>query len=168
MTDLQNTKLIPLSLGKFSIVDIDDYQWIVNWPYKWRCVSQKYTNYADTHCGYFNGKEVRISLHRMIMCVPDGMQVDHVNGDGLDNRRCNLRICTARQNCQNRTKNTKYSSKYKGAVWREQTKRWRCLMRINGKMTEIGTFKTELEAAKAYNEAAIKYFGEYARLNIID
>lgn len=105
-------------------------------------------------------------LHRLIMQVRDEkIVVDHRNGNTLDNRRENLRGCIQRNNARNRDKSkTKLTSKYKGVHW---CKGWMAQIRVNYKKLHLGTFKIEEDAAKAYNEAALKHFGEFARLNII-
>lgn len=106
--------------------------------------------------------------------VPRGFLVDHINRDKLDNRRCNLRLATRAQNEANKRKRRtqaggKPSSKYKGVSYRKGYKKkpWRAVINYEKRYINIGNFKTEIEAAKAYNEAAKKYFGEFAFLNEI-
>lgn len=105
-----------------------------------------------------------LRLHRYILDVPKGMAVDHIDGNGLNNRRTNLRVVTPQQNSFNRRKITSKSSRYKGVHARGNGK-FRAAIRVNGKLINIGTFSTELDAAKAYNILALKYFGEFACLN---
>ena len=94
------------------------------------------------------------------------MQIDHINDNGLDNRRSNLRICSQSQNLMNcRKPKTLFSSKYKGVSWVQKHKRWKVSIAFKGKRKYIGHFLSEIDAAKAYNKAAEKYFGEFARLN---
>jgi len=105
-------------------------------------------------------------MHREIMDAPAGMEVDHINGNGLDNRKCNLRLATSSQNKRNQRKQRrKTSSKYKGVYWHKRDKVWVVRIQAEGKEKYIGSYKTEQEAALAYNEAALKYHGEYAKLN---
>jgi hypothetical protein len=105
-------------------------------------------------------------MHRLIMNTPKGMDTDHINGDSLDNRRCNLRICTHAQNQRN-LKKILGNNKYKGVSLFKKTQKWRARIQINRMGLHLGYFDTEEEAAKAYNEAAEKHFGEFSRINII-
>lgn len=101
-------------------------------------------------------------MHRLILDAPKGMQVDHINGNGLNNRRENIRLCTHEQNSYNQQK-PYGSSKYKG-VCRKRGK-WDAQIRASGKIIWLGSFATEDEAANAYDEAALKHFGEFAFTN---
>ena len=98
-------------------------------------------------------------MARLIMYAPEGMDVDHKNGDPLDNRRKNLRVCTHRQNCQGRRPNKNCLSKYKGVSWFKG--KWTAM--INQKY--LGRFDNEINAAKAYDEKAKELYGEYAYIN---
>lgn len=102
-------------------------------------------------------------LHRLVLNAPKGMEVDHINGDRLDNRRENLRLVTRQQNARNRGANRSNRSGYKGVSLGHSA--WLAYIAISGKNIALGSFKTAEDAAKAYNEAAIKLFGEHARLN---
>lgn len=159
MAYIENTKLIPLTQGKFAIVDADDYEFLMQW--RWFAENSKKNRYYARA----NIKAKKIRLHRLILNDPQGFQIDHINGDTLDNRRCNLRIATHSQNNQNRRK-TKGRSKYKGVYFYKPYSNWRAQIQIDGVMKFIGYYPCEESAAKAYNEAALKYFGEFARLNV--
>ena len=111
-----------------------------------------------------NGKVVH--MHREIVSPPDGFVIDHANGNGIDNRRENIRICTISQNVQNSSRRSDNSSGFKGVGW-HKNKKWRVQIMVNGRVTHVGMFSDIVDAAKAYNDAAVKCFGEFAKLNEI-
>jgi len=101
-------------------------------------------------------------MHREVLKVKDNEMIDHINGNGLDNRKENLRLATRSQNMQNSKKRKKTSSKYKGVGWSKKTKKWRArIWTVSGKCIHIGYFVSELDAAKAYDEKAKELFGSY-------
>jgi hypothetical protein len=107
-----------------------------------------------------------VRLHRLLMNSPKGRVVDHRNGDGLDNRRENLRIATRGQNVCNKIKTRrKTSSKFIGVSWDKRSRLWAAYVGHLYKKIFLGYFKNEIDAARAYDRAAIKYHGEFARLN---
>ena len=106
-------------------------------------------------------------MHRFLLSPKDNEIVDHINGNGLDNRKSNLRLCTPSQNNQNfRIKKTSKSG-YKGVCWHKASKKWRVTIKTVYKQVSGGYFSDKKEAALKYNELASKYFGEFARLNIL-
>ena len=112
----------------------------------------------------WNGqRQVRLRLHTAIMRPPNGMVVDHINGDTLDNRRSNLRVCTHKQNLGNRRPNRNSPWRYKGVRKRNDRNKW--VASLAGKT--LGYFDHERDAAEAYNAAAVERYGEFARLNEI-
>lgn len=147
---------IPLSQGKFSIVDPDVYE-IVS--------SMKWWAYSSNGGKTYYATRLRQALHRFIMSPPKGMVVDHINHNGLDNRRCNLRVCTPRQNMHNSPRQKISTNRYKGVWFRKKRNRWAATISTDGKKTLIGFFKTEEDAARAYDRVAKERRGEFAYLN---
>ena len=112
-----------------------------------------------TH-GYVNNNKVG-RLHRFLMNPPEDMVVDHINRNPLDNRICNLRICTQHDNCLNKTARYDNISGVIGVVWDKKNKKWRAQIRVNGKYIHLGRYNTKEEAIEARRQAEIEYFGEY-------
>ena len=155
-------KRIPLiTQGYEAIVDDEDHKNLSQ--HKWYRIKG---GYAISRIE-INGEEKFIYMHREIMKPSDGMEVDHINGKKLDNRRCNLRICERWQNNGNQKKRKGGSSKFKGVYRHTQTGKWCAYIHKKDKAYYLGCFVNEYEAASAYNEEAKKYFGEYAWLNEI-
>ncbi len=155
---------IPLTQGKYAIVDSKDFERLNK--YKWHAVKSKNTFYAVRRIHIGKNKWKHIKMHREILNPPDHLYVDHINHDGLDNRKANLRTATPSQNSYNRIHFTKNpSSKYKGVSWKKRTKKWNVQISHNGERKTIGSFDNEIEAAKAYDQAARKYHKEFAVLN---
>jgi len=102
---------------------------------------------------------------REILKPPDNMQCDHINGNGLDNRRCNLRICSHSENQHNGSPYVGCSSRFKGVHWRKDRRKWQTSIRNAGKPIYLGYFTDEAEGARAYDRAARELFGEFARVN---
>ena len=109
-----------------------------------------------------------VYMHRLIMGYPENKCIDHINGNGLDNRIENMRICTHAENQRNQRIQKPKSSKYKGVYFNKQYKKYMSKIMINNKTINLGIFDNELDAAKAYNEAALKYHGEFACLNEVE
>jgi hypothetical protein len=103
-------------------------------------------------------------MHRQILRADNGLEVDHKDGDGLNNTHCNLRLCSHAENMHNRLKQ-EHSSRYKGVRWDVAHRKWRSEIKISYKKIYLGYHLSETEAALAYDEAAIKYHGQFARLN---
>jgi len=140
-------KRIPLTRGKFAIVDDRDYDWLMNWQW---FVSPENGIWYAVRKSYKNGAASNVRMHRLITHCPQGMDVDHLDGDGLNNARPNLRICTRRENCQNRHSDD--SSQYPG-VDLHKGRWWRARIRNTGTETHLGYYPTELDAAIAYRTA---------------
>lgn len=147
-------KLIKLTQGKEAIVDDEDYEYLNK--FKWYYHNRGYA------CTYIN-KKLKL-MHRVI--IKSKLDIDHINLNGLDNRKENLRPANKRQNMANSKKMQNKTSKYKGVFKRKTRKTsWLATIKYNKKAIYLGSFKEEKDAARAYNEAAIKYFGEFARIN---
>jgi HNH endonuclease len=152
-------RYIPLTRGLHAIVDADDHEWLSQ--YKW---------YAGrpTSAGKIYARRNRrgggiILMHRQIMDAPKGMVVDHINGNSLDNRRCNLRLCTQTENIQNSRQRTDAKSRFKGVYPKDD--KWYARVSHRGKVYYLGTFDDDVEAAKARDRKASELYGPYAWLN---
>ncbi len=153
-------RYIPLTRGKYAMVDAADYPWLSE--YKWHVVAPG-KEYAGRKQ---QGKTVY--MHREIMQPPLGMMVDHIDGNSLNNCRRNLRNCTNQQNMQNIRKSPRVGSRYKGVYYDKRRRTFSAKICHNGKSYHLGTFATEIEAARAYDRKALELFGEFARLNFPD
>jgi len=152
-------KEIQLTQGKVALVDDEDYHWLAQ--HKWYARRDGQTFYSLRKCG---GRT--ILMHRELLHVPDGMEADHIDGDGLNNTKSNLRVATVAQNRHNARKYlVPTSSKYKGASWNKKAGKWRAYIWHSGKQIYLGFFEKEENAARAYNRNALLLFGEYAKLN---
>lgn len=152
-------KEIKLTKGFTTLVDDEDYDIFSKWKWKYH-----YQGYA-CRTGKVNGKYVNYYLHRVIIDAKKGQQVDHKNRNRLDNRRENLRIATSTQNNINSSPRRNSSSKYKGVNWHLDG-RWKVSIQVAGKTIGVGWMLSEIEAAKAYDSAALYYHGEeFAYLN---
>ncbi len=157
---------IKLTHEKVALVDTADYVFLSR--FKWIAIKMGNTYAAARSGPKAEGGHELIMMHRRIMRLKlgDKLQVDHINHNGLDNRRCNLRVCSNQQNAFNSVKSANRSSHYKG-VSKRRNGAWEGRIGFCGKTIYLGWFKTEQDAAKAYNLAAVKYFGEFANLNTI-
>lgn len=143
-------KEILLTQSKMALVDDDNYEWLNQW--KWcanRAYGEKYYAVMYTREGRKNRK--RIYMHRLIIESSCDMDCDHIDGNGLNNQRSNLRLVTHRQNMQN-ILGTK-TSKYPGVCWHKASNRWSATISINGKAKHLGIFATEIDAFNAYCNA---------------
>jgi hypothetical protein len=157
---------IPLSRGYVATVDDADFERLSEW--NWFADVRPHTVYAYRNKRVdeqINGKKGKIYLHRQVLdLIGDRAQVDHINRNGLDNRQCNLRVCSGSQNQGNKRQSTGRSS-HKGVGWHKAKKRWRAYLTVNRKHIHLGLFPTEAEAARAYDRAALGRWGEFALLN---
>ena len=138
-------------------------------PYRWHVCKANNTFYARRQIPR-NGSPKRktgIQMHRAILDTPKGMFTDHINGNGLDNRRSNIRICSMSENMTNRSKTVQNSTGYKGVykVGGSKTNPYIAKIQKNKKVYCLGSFPTKEEAARAYDKKALELHGEFARLN---
>ena len=157
-------KRIPLTQGKYATVDDEDYDYLMQW--KWYALWDRNTFYAvrkSPMTGQGDNRQL-IRMHREILQADRGQMVDHRNGNGLDNRKQNIRFCSGSQNNYN-CANYPHSSRYKGVSWKSARSRWYVGIRHRGKHVFIGSYDDEDEAGKAYDKKATELFGEFARLN---
>ncbi len=145
-------KEIPLTRGQVALIDDADFNELSR--YKW-CVMRIYA------CR-FEGRRC-IPMHRQILQAPAELEVDHIDGNGLNNQRSNLRLCTTSQNQQNSRRRTDNTSGYKGVSFDQRRGRWKAQIRVNGKRITLGRYDDIEHAAAAYHEAALRYHGEFAR-----
>ena len=156
----KNTRWLPLTCGKFALVDANLIDILMKRPWSYHPRS------APT-CGRVGGGS-RVHLHRFVMGVEDpDVKVDHRSGDTLDNRRRNLRVATVAKNCQNSIKKRRgrSSSKYKGVHFHKGPRPWQAQIHVPGQPRHLGNFAKEEDAAIAYDAAARKWFGEFACVN---
>lgn len=156
-------KKLPLTRERFATVDDQDFDWLNQW--KW---SMTGNGYAVRNARVERGLYTVVRMHRFIVDAPDGMFVDHINGDTTDNRRDNLRVCTAHQNTFNRGKQKNNKSGFKGVYLHKKKnlkKPWFARIKMRDKHHSSGGYTTSLEAAIAYNQLATQLHGEFARLN---
>jgi hypothetical protein len=155
---------IPLANGKgFAVIDAADYDLVVG--YRWYLRPNKTRRYATASIPGEDGKYRSVQMHRLLLNAPAPFDVDHRNGDGLDNRRVNLRLATRMQNSHNRRKYKITTSKYRGVWYDKSRKKWRAQIMLEYRSIYIGQFATENEAARAYDETAKRLLGEFTRPN---
>jgi hypothetical protein len=157
---------IPLTRGQFAIVDPEDYPRLVK--QKWYAAKRPLTYYAQRRSGPSNRRRGTTTMHREVLKVPGHLLVDHINHNGLDNRKANLRAATYCENVWNcrKPKCGEMGSKYKGVSRQRGRKKWQAQITVRGRRTCLGYFKNEYDAAKAYDEAAKKFHGKFAYLNL--
>jgi len=148
-------KIIKLTQGKQTIVDDADFDFLNQWKWHYN------VKYAVGQTGD-KGAKKRVYLHTLLLKKKPNQFIDHINGNRLDNRRTNLRLCSNRQNQQNRARPSNNTSGFKGVVWNKKSKKWQSGIKINSKQVHLGLFNDKFEAHNAYYEAAKKYFGEFA------
>src|ERR1041385_682326 len=143
---------------RYALVDDADFDFLNR--FRWHLSAGRY---AAT---FVNGQRER--MHRLLFNNPENITIDHIDGNGLNNQRSNLRLATMTQQQWNRRKHVVSSSKYKGVYWNKDRNCWVTRIVYKGNHRHLGCFNSEVKSAKIYNREARKLFGEYAKLNIIE
>jgi hypothetical protein len=141
------------------MVDDDDFDYLNQ--FYWQVDKYDTVRTHKNSTGYY-------LIHRMIMKAPKGVEIDHIDGNRLNNQKSNLRFATSSQNKINRGARKDNQSGFKGVSWHKQRKKWAARIMIDKKYQHLGLFDTKIEAAKVYNQHALKHYGEYAWLNTIE
>lgn len=155
-------KQILLTKGKFALVDDNEYERVSAFKWNYNGGYAKRNAYVPMIKGVRKGRT--ILMHRFIMNTPDGMHTDHKDGNPLNNQKSNLRICTVSENVRNKRGHSKIS-KFKGAYFNKRDQKWFSMIAVNKKLIQLGRFKSEEDAATAYNLAAFLHHGEFAKVN---
>jgi HNH endonuclease len=158
---------IALTRGKITIVDAADYDSLMQW--KWHAQFNALSDHwcAARHAWDDKNKGL-VFMHREILQAPAGLEVDHRDGDGLNNRRSNIRLATVQQNSFNKGPMKSNTSGYKGVFWNKRKSMWQAQIRVNGRLIVLGLFADKQIAAKAYKEAATRIAGQFARTETFD
>lgn len=158
---------IPLSKGWTAWVDEEDYENLAR--YTWCALEirggKKF--YAVRNSSLRSGPRKTLLMHREILQASSPLQVDHVDGNGLNNQRSNLRLATSAENAHNQASRGGTSS-FKGVTRHKKAGSWQAQIKVSGKHQYLGLFKSEIDAARAYDRAAIELHGKFARLNFPD
>jgi len=157
----QDVAILKLTQRKTAIVDIADYPLVAG--HRWHVHKAPHQYYAYTNVPTPDGKQTILQMHRLLL--PDAAEIDHVDHDGLNNQRGNLRECTRAQNNMNSRKRKDGSSHYKGVCWDKAKRKWWAQIKADHVQIFLGYFTSEIEAAHAYDDDARERFGEFACLN---
>lgn len=157
---------IKITKGFYSLIDEEDFLRVSK--FKWSASVYKNNFYAITDIYQKNKKKkIRTGMHRFLMNFPKNKDVDHINGNGLDNRKINLRVCSRSQNSMNRDKSSLNKSGYKGVSWCKAMNSWQACISFNRKTIYLGCYSTPKKAHEIYSIAAKKYYGEFAYIKKI-
>lgn len=146
--------VVGLTQGKVALIDKADHELVNRW--KW--------SYDPTGYARRNERGRKVYLHRQLMGEPIDLEVDHINGDKLDNRRRNLRVCTSAENKRNTGIRRTNTSGYKGVTWQKNRQKWKAQIQYEGVNRHLGLFINKEDAARAYASAAESLFGDFARV----
>lgn len=168
--EVNNSKRNSKHETHYAYVDDEDYELVSKYTWSlWFPKTSKNSKYAVTSIRMPNKKYRQIRMHRMIL-GEDSSRIDHIDGNGLNNCKSNLRLCNTGQNRMNAKKHKNCTSIYKGVCFKpknNKTNPWEVSIGVNKRRIHLGQYPTEEEAALVYNDAAVKYFGEFARVNLI-
>lgn len=161
-------KEIQLTQGYVALVDGDDYRHVA--MHRWHAVVRMRADgtalvHAARNVRRADGRQRLQYMHSLLVGTPPGMCTDHVDGNGLNNIRANLRVCTRAENVRNRRSHGG-TSRYKGVCWNRSKKKWQAAIGVGDKMHHLGCFTDETAAACAYDDAALRMHGEFARPNL--
>lgn len=156
---------IELTQGYFALVDAEDFELVSK--FSWHASVQRGKVYADGITGKRPNRK-RIRMHRMIMQCPPDMLVDHIDGNSLNNQKSNLRLCNNTENVRNQAGHRDRAGKFKGVIFQKERNKYCAKLSFNGKLVYSKRYSNEVDAAKAYDMLARKYFGEFARTNFTE
>lgn len=161
-------KTIPLNHGRVTVVDDEDFELLSQHKWFAHRGNNRHTWYACRGVYFRDAQGIRRRqtqlMHRVILAAPDGVLVDHQDGDGLNNRRENIRLATDAQNSSNRHLPIG-TSKFLGVCWNKKSSKWQASIKKHDRSTYLGMFEKEEDAARAYDAAATRIHGEFACLN---
>lgn len=161
ITVIGQDAFIPLTRGYTAIIDAADVPLVSAW--NWCARVNRHSVYAQRSKSV-GGEKQNVLLHRLIINPPDGAQVDHKSGDGLDNRRANLRVATTSQNGCNQRIRSDNASGFKGVTFNKARGKWHARIQLNGKQRHLGSFANLNDAAAAYAEGSVNVHGEFGRV----
>lgn len=156
-------RLIPLTRGLFAQVDDEDFERLAQ--HKWFAQRSRGTYYAQRTVTVARNKRKTVHMHREVLSVPDGLQCDHIDGDGLNNQRANLRTCTHWENRLNTKKCGTAKSRFIGVTRAHPGANWQASIKVHGRRYHLGSFAIEEDAARARDARAREVFGAFAQLN---
>jgi hypothetical protein len=161
----EETKEIPLSKGFVALVDAADYDFLMQWRWQARRFKKGGGLYAVRTYHGAQDKCFMLFMHRVILNPASGVEIDHIDGNGLNNTRSNLRTATHQQNMYNIGPRSDNASGFKGVSLNKKTQTWQARITVNGKQAHLGCFPSPEDAARAYDKAARVHHGEFAWLN---
>ena len=160
MSDDNYSSIIWLSQGKYAIVDNEDYDFLNQW--KWHANCGYALRKIKAQC---KSRQKALAMHRFINNTPEGLLTDHIKGRTLDNRKSNLRICSGAENQHNQRLSAANTSGLKGVRWNKKLRKWQTGINVNKKAVYLGLYENKTEAAIAFDKAAVKHHGEFAKTN---
>lgn len=154
---------VPLTQNKEAIIDAEDVDKVLN--YTWCAILNKGCFYAATAVRNAEGKVVRILLHKLILKCEKPLEIDHADGNGLNNTKTNLRLVTRQQNMFNVRKPKHNTSGYKGVSWCQSSQKWKATISVERKRHHLGFYNTKEQAYSAYCEASERLHGKFGRVD---